>query len=186
MNGYLSRQATLLVALLLSLVALIPTRPQGNAPIKRRHVAAAERLIGLSLTRAERDSLLDELHDGRSNYTALRDLSLPNSVPPSLLFNPVPLGMTFEIEQVPLVLSPVEELSVPDDLEALAYYSVAQLGELIRTRRITATQLTRMYLERLKRYGTRPFSGERRRQLGLILEGMMTQRVPLLMMNSSG
>lgn len=155
MNFALSKQVMLLVALLPSLVALISAQPQAEAPIKRRHVAAAERLIGLSLTRAERDSLLDDLQEYRSNYTALRNLSLPNSLPLSLLFNPVPLGKTFEVEQLPLVLSPVEDLSVPDDLEALAYYSVAQLGELIRTRRITATQLTRMYLERLKRYGPR-------------------------------
>jgi Asp-tRNA(Asn)/Glu-tRNA(Gln) amidotransferase A subunit family amidase len=51
-----------------------------------------------------------------------------------------------------VVYAPVN-VSVPEDLEELAFYSVAELAELIRTRRITSTQLTTMYLERLKRLG---------------------------------
>ena len=41
--------------------------------------------------------------------------------------------------------------ALPADLDALAFRPVTELSELIRTRQVTCTQLTRMYLERLKR-----------------------------------
>ncbi|MFC1484457.1 amidase [Candidatus Neomarinimicrobiota bacterium] len=120
--------------------------------ISRKQVAAAEKIIGLSFTRAEADSMLPDLDESLTNYRHLRDLDIPNSVVPALLFNPVPVGKSFDPKQLPVVFAPVD-VSVPEDLEELAFYSVAELAELIRTRRITSTQLTTMYLERLKRLG---------------------------------
>ncbi|MBN2408528.1 MAG: hypothetical protein JXE07_02225, partial [Candidatus Aminicenantes bacterium] len=43
----------------------------------------------------------------------------------------------------------------PADIEELAFAPVTRLAELIRARKITSTELTRMYLARLKRYGPR-------------------------------
>ncbi|MFC1619142.1 amidase [Candidatus Neomarinimicrobiota bacterium] len=120
--------------------------------ITRKQVAAAEKIIGLSFTRAEADSMLPDLDESLANYRHLRDLDIPNSVVPALLFNPVPVGKSFDPKQLPVVFAPVD-VSAPEDLEDLAFYSVAELAELIRTRRITSTQLTTMSLERLKRLG---------------------------------
>ena len=39
------------------------------------------------------------------------------------------------------------------DLEEAAFWPVTKLAELIRTRQVTSLELTRMYLDRLKRYG---------------------------------
>jgi len=52
-------------------------------------------------------------------------------------------------------VGPPTDVSIPDDIEGLAFRSIRDLAELIRTRKITATALTRMYLDRLKRYGPR-------------------------------
>jgi Asp-tRNA(Asn)/Glu-tRNA(Gln) amidotransferase A subunit family amidase len=41
---------------------------------------------------------------------------------------------------------------VPADLDELAFLPVTALGELVRTRKVTAVQLTRMYLERIRRH----------------------------------
>ena len=41
----------------------------------------------------------------------------------------------------------------PANLEDVAFYSVGQLAELIRTKQVTSVELTGMYLGRLKRYG---------------------------------
>ena len=125
-----------------------PQKPE----VKRKHVAAAEKVIGLKFTKAERDSLLEDVNANLASYRRLRELQLPNSVPPALQFNPVPVGFRFYSEQREIVYAPVKEVTRPDNLEELAYYSVAQLGALIRTRQVSSTELTRMYLERLKRY----------------------------------
>jgi Asp-tRNA(Asn)/Glu-tRNA(Gln) amidotransferase A subunit family amidase len=116
-------------------------------------VAAAENLIGLQFTEAKRDSMLGDLKENLDSYQKIRALTIDNSVPPALQFNPIPLGMNFETKRKPLVISPPGKVAWPTNLEDLAFYSVGELAELIRTRRITSTQLTAMYLSRLKNYG---------------------------------
>lgn len=122
-------------------------------PLTRDLVAAAEQLFGLQFNAAKRDSMLDDLTDNLASYRKLRELHLNNSVPPALDFNPVPVGMKFETERKPVVMSTAKRLAVPTNLEELAFASIGELAELLRTRKITSTQLTQMYLARLKKYG---------------------------------
>jgi Asp-tRNA(Asn)/Glu-tRNA(Gln) amidotransferase A subunit family amidase len=120
--------------------------------IKKENVAAAEKIIGMEFSEEEQDSMLDELNDNLKNYLKLRELNPDNSVPPALLFNPIPVGLKFEKRQSQLKLSPPENKTIPSNFEELAFYSVRDLAELIRTRKVTSIQLTKMYLERLKKY----------------------------------
>jgi len=50
--------------------------------------------------------------------------------------------------------SPTSRRELPEDIEGLAFWTVRDLAELIRTRQITSTELTGLYLERLKRHGS--------------------------------
>ena len=116
-------------------------------------VVAAEKIIGINFTAAERDSLLDGLKDQLSKYEELRAIDLSNHVEFPLYYNPHPAGMNlpkgrdkFDFNDVPTV--------VPDNIEACAFMTVPQLAHLIRTRQVTSEALTRMYLGRLKKYGT--------------------------------
>ena len=147
-----SRYFALIAGWLAILIAIPPVTAQDKPSIRRRHVAAAERIIGLSFTKAERDSLIPNLLSNRRNYRRIRELDLGNEVPPALLFNPVPMGRTFDTTTRPSVWSPVGTVVRPDNLADLAWYSVAQLGELLRTGQVTSTELTRLALERLQRY----------------------------------
>ncbi len=124
-----------------------------ETPLTRELVAAAEQLLGLQFTEAKRDSLLDDLNDNLASYRKLRELRLDNGVPPAFVFNPVPVGMKFDAQRKPFVTSAAKKLTVPANLEGLAFASIGELAELLRTRKITSTQLTRMYLARLKKYG---------------------------------
>lgn len=126
---------------------------QTNDPIARAMVEGAERLIGLNFTDAKRDSMLDGLKDQRVNYAKIRTVNLPNNIPPAILFNPIPVGMTFETERKSFKTSPPGKVSVPKNIDDLAFFPVSRLAELLRTRAITSEQLTRMYLARLKKYG---------------------------------
>ena len=124
-----------------------------ETPLTRELVAAAEQLLGLQFTEAKRDSLLDDLNDNLASYRKLRELRIDNGVPPAFVFNPVPVGMKFDAQRKPFVTSAAKKLTVPANLEGLAFASIGELAELLRTRKITSTQLTRMYLARLKKYG---------------------------------
>jgi Asp-tRNA(Asn)/Glu-tRNA(Gln) amidotransferase A subunit family amidase len=149
----LQHKVVLVVGGLLCFLLGAVYQAQDKNPLRREMVAAAENLIGLSFNDAKRDSMLDDLKDNLDNFQKLRAIRLDNSVPPALEFNPIPRGMKFETKRLRPVWSTPAKIAVPANLEALAFASVSELAELIRARRVTSTQLTKMYLERLKKYG---------------------------------
>ncbi|MEP7188111.1 MAG: amidase [Roseiflexaceae bacterium] len=116
-------------------------------------IAAAEQLIGLRFTAAERELMRDGLHKQLEHYAQLRSVTLTNDVPPALLFDPrvsSSAARTFAPANTEYHATPA--WAVPADLEQLAFAPVTQLGELIRTRQVSSVALTEMYLRRLKRY----------------------------------
>lgn len=114
---------------------------------------AAERLMGLEMTPAERDSMRDDLREYLSNYEQIRRISVPNSVAPVLGFDPLPRGFVLPSGSSRVRPAAVSSMVRPDRLEDLAFSSVAELGALIRARKISSVELTSMYLERLRRIG---------------------------------
>jgi Asp-tRNA(Asn)/Glu-tRNA(Gln) amidotransferase A subunit family amidase len=147
------------VVLFLWLLASRMSAPgQSNPPASsfpRDVVAGAERLIGLNFTDAKRDSMLDGLKDQLGNYESIRKVHLANSVPPAILFNPIPAGTKLVKGRASFKASAAGKVFVPADMNEIAFYSIGQLAELIRTRKITSEQLTKLYLERLKLYGSK-------------------------------
>ncbi|PWB74205.1 amidase [candidate division GN15 bacterium] len=106
----------------------------------------------MHFTDAERDSMLDALKEYARNYDSLRTINIPNSIPPAIMLNPLPVGFKFQTERRPMQLSEVTGVKRPKKLEDLSYYSVRELGELIRTKQITSTELTKLCIARLKKY----------------------------------
>ena len=123
------------------------------SPITREVVASAEKLIGLTFTDAKRDSMLDGLHEQLKNYENIRKIALPNNFPPAFLFNPIPVGFEFEKKRRAFKQSKLGKVPYPRSDEELSFMSVAQLGKLIKSRKITSEELTRVYIDRLKRFG---------------------------------
>ena len=66
----------------------------------------------------------------------------------------LPAGMKLETRRQPQSVSSAPKMNgtIPKNLEDVAFYSVRQLAELVRTKRVSSAALTEMYLERLKRY----------------------------------
>ncbi|UCG50729.1 MAG: amidase [Candidatus Latescibacterota bacterium] len=124
-----------------------------RAAITTSTVAEAEKLIGLQFTQVERDSMIDDLVENLESYKELRTLAIGNPIPPAIQFNPIPAGARVGIDGDEIVLSLPMRTEVPEDMEKLAFYSVRDLSELIRTRKISSTELTRVYIERLKTHG---------------------------------
>ena len=117
-------------------------------------VAEAETLIGLEFTPEELDSLRTDLIDNLAGYKAMRDIPLDNSVSPALVFNPIPRGAVFDTVQRPVQFGPLPEVHMQANINELAFYTVRELSELIRTRQLTSLELTRLCLERLRKYDT--------------------------------
>ncbi len=152
----MSRRTICLSIFLLTFSQALSFQAQENdtPPVTAEEIRAAQNIIGLKLTQAEIDSLLDGVKRNLRNYKTMHELQVPNSVPPALHFNPLPLGFTLDKNQKELQFSNPKQRNVPDNLEEIAFASVRDLAELIRTRKITSTNLTKMYLARLKKYGS--------------------------------
>ena len=120
--------------------------------ITKENIENAEKIIGLEFNGAERDSMLSDLDSQLVNYKHLREIDLKNSVPPAILFNPIPVGFEFPKEQKPIKFSDYSYVKLPKDINDLAFYSIGELAELIRTKQITSIELTKFFLERLKKY----------------------------------
>jgi len=115
-------------------------------------VAAAEKVVGLDFTAAERDSLLDGVKEHLSQYEELRSINLPNHLGYPLFYNPYPAGMNLPRGRDKYDFNDVLTVR-PKNIEQCAFMTVPQLAHLIRTKQVTSEELTRMYLARLKRHG---------------------------------
>gem|GEM_PF-6704920 len=114
-------------------------------------VAAAE-IAGLTFSDDERKQMLSGLKGQPQTLAALRAVPLDNGVAPAIVFNPLPL-MTEPPKGTSKspVRSKAAVRTVPSNLEELCYEPVTVLSELVRTKKVTSTALTRMYLARLRR-----------------------------------
>ena len=121
-------------------------------------IGEAAVIAGIKIDEAQRAMMLDGLNNQRDEAALVRALPLPNSVAPACIFDPVPGGMVLETAKRPMKMSAAPKVAFEDHgapeekAEALAFLTVRELAELVRTRRVSSTTLTKMYLARLKRY----------------------------------
>jgi Asp-tRNA(Asn)/Glu-tRNA(Gln) amidotransferase A subunit family amidase len=127
---------------------------QPQAPeITKEMIASAEQIAGLSFSDDERTAMVRNLQQMRGNITTLHKEPLDQSVLPAIVFDPVPPGRTLPKKtQAPIVRTRVPVMSRPGSLDELAYATVNELSELVRSRKVKPSELTDMYLSRLKRY----------------------------------
>lgn len=125
-----------------------------GAEITRETIACAEEIAGLQFTDEQRDLMVDELRRQREQLDELHAIPLPNSLPPAIHFDPRLPGMEVAAggAEQPMVRGRVPLRERPGSLEELAFLPVTALSELIRTRKVGSLELTRMYLDRLRRY----------------------------------
>ncbi len=114
---------------------------------------AAERVLGLQFKPAERDSLFDNVKGKMKEYRKMRQYQLDNSVPLSTWQNPVLPGMQFNLKQNPVNWNIPANIVVPANKNELAFYSVLQLASLIKNKKISSVDLTKFFIERLKKFG---------------------------------
>jgi Asp-tRNA(Asn)/Glu-tRNA(Gln) amidotransferase A subunit family amidase len=120
--------------------------------ITSEDIKHAQKLIGIEFTQTEIDSMLSLLADQKLNFENMRKMDLPNSIPPAYEFNPIPVGKTFSNVQKTFEASDYSYADLPADMNDLAFYSVGQLAELLKSKKITSVELTKFFLDRLKKY----------------------------------
>ncbi len=115
----------------------------------------AAALADVKIPDEDKDVMLESLNNMTKGYDAIYALHMKNDVAPAIIFDPILPGMKFETERRPLRLSAAPAVhagGLPKNLEDVAFYSVRQLSELVKSKKVSSTALTEMYLARLKRY----------------------------------
>ena len=101
--------------------------------------------------------MLDGLVGQRNSALRVRELHLPNSVAPAMVFDPVPAGTSPPASSpagpVKLIAAPAALADSAED--TIAFATVRQLGGLLRSRKMSSLDLTKLYLGRLKRFDPR-------------------------------
>ena len=123
-----------------------------GADISAQTIAAAAEVAGLEFDDDERAMMVDGLKEQTERLEALHAVALSHATAPALVFDPLPPGQEPDRTQRPLAPARVALPAVPGDLDDLAFRTVPELAALVQARKVTSTQLTRLYLERLQRH----------------------------------
>ena len=129
--------------------------PQAVAPpaVTPEMIDQAAALAGVAIPPEDRQAMIEGLSQQRAAYAEIRALHMPNSVAPAFVFDPLPPGETVNTQrEKPVYSAAPSTLSMPANIEDLAFASAMELGDLVRRRKVSSVALTEMYTERLKRY----------------------------------
>jgi Asp-tRNA(Asn)/Glu-tRNA(Gln) amidotransferase A subunit family amidase len=126
---------------------------QAAGKVTPEMIQQAEWIAGVELKPEDRDSAAKGLSRALAGFKQLRAVKLENSVPPAVLFNPAPAQPPPESKSRGHA-RPVEApaLERPRSDEDLAFLPVTALAALVRTRQVTSLELTKLYLDRLRRH----------------------------------
>lgn len=132
-----------------------PVPPGNTNPITSSVIAEMEKALGLTFTASQRSQVASGLTSRRASYEAMRRVPLLNSDDSAFVFDPRPAGFVMPVDQKPITWSAPARTTVPANRNELAFYTVRELAALIRTGQTTASELTQLYLQRIKRHDSR-------------------------------
>jgi len=124
-----------------------------KSDIATETIAAAEQILGIAYTPAERLLMLDNLDGQIEAAQARRKLVFPNHLPPASRFDPRLPGAPSPPPRRPLVLSARKTGPLPDSDEDIAFAPVTDLSRWIKSGAITSRRLTDIYLSRIEVLG---------------------------------
>jgi Asp-tRNA(Asn)/Glu-tRNA(Gln) amidotransferase A subunit family amidase len=117
-------------------------------------VAEAAKIAGLTFSPGAEKAIAEGLNRRGGllqDFLALREMDLGNDTPLALVFNPVLPGTALPAGPSLLRTSRVK-ISPSRSAEDLAFLPVTHLAALLRKKAVTSTDLTKLCLERLKKY----------------------------------
>ena len=127
----------------------------GSGPeITPEMIDVVAKMTGITITDEQKKMMLAGLKSQHEAVVAVREMKLPNAVAPAFHFDPVPGGMVLDTVKKPMKISAAPKVSYDASAgpESLAFLTVRELAELVKTRKVSSVELTKMYLARLRKY----------------------------------
>ena len=126
-----------------------PPKAEAVQAITAEMVQQAEWVAGITLSDEQRKKVADSLTRALAATKAARTVELGNDVPPALVFYPQPGPVPTGRGKVEL---PDMKPKKPESDEDLAFSGVATLAQLLRAKKVSSVELTKLYLARLAKY----------------------------------
>src|SRR3954468_11761536 len=109
-------------------------------------------IAGLEFTDEQRQQILSGVNQNLTRYAELRTIQIDPNIAPPLYYSPLVPGTRLDRVAKPFRPSAAPSLRRPATLEDVAFWPLAHLAQLLKTRQVTSVELTRMYLDRLSRF----------------------------------
>lgn len=138
--------------LLSTLLLLAACNSYKHPNFSKRDVRKAQKVIGVDFSKSAVDTMYRYLGRNQLGYDSSRAYSIDNEVFPALLFDPHPNGFVIPQKETAINWEAKAEIVLPKNQEEIAFYSIVQLAGLIQSRQITAVELTKIYLNRIKKH----------------------------------
>jgi Asp-tRNA(Asn)/Glu-tRNA(Gln) amidotransferase A subunit family amidase len=139
-------------------LAAAPLAQQQEQPrrINKETLDCSEKIFGVDFTDAEEEQALNPVNTNLENYERLRQIDVPLDTEPAVTFRPYLAGKKPKpgaTPGAPIKVTLQAPAPRPSSLDDLAFLPVTALAPMIRKREISSTELTKMYLDRLEKYG---------------------------------
>jgi Asp-tRNA(Asn)/Glu-tRNA(Gln) amidotransferase A subunit family amidase len=131
--------------------AEIQQQPEAEDKVSLDMMKAALQVAGLSFSEEDLKAMQQGVNRNLTAIEEVRKLHIPNDVAPPFYFSPIVPGMKVNRVKEPLRFSAVS-VKRPANLEEAAFWPIADLAHLLKTRQVTSLELTEMYLARLHKY----------------------------------
>jgi Asp-tRNA(Asn)/Glu-tRNA(Gln) amidotransferase A subunit family amidase len=127
-----------------------------NPPMRvtKEQVIGALKLMGLEFQDAELEMMMRGVNQALSGYEALRKADVPIDTEPAFAFHPgLPDRQPRKGPQrFETTIAKATAMKAPSNLEDAAFWRVVDLAPLVKARAISSTDLTKMYLARMRKY----------------------------------
>ncbi len=127
------------------------TLARDHGAVTKDMIDQASVIADVAIAPDHRNAMVASLNQNVKSYDAIYALHMPNGVAPAFNFDPTLPSMTFATGKRPMRMSAAPARGAPKNVEDLCFATVRELAELVRTRKVSSTALTEMYLARLQR-----------------------------------
>lgn len=126
---------------------------QSGRKVSKQDVQHAQNLIGVEFSAGEKATMLGYLRDNRSGYDSMRKVKMGFDLAPATYFDPRPDHFQPRIrEHASSDWKFPVDVALPASDNEIAFLPVSHLSSLIKSGKISSAKLTRIYLDRLKKY----------------------------------
>lgn len=137
---------------LILIALLVGLQSYAQDTIAKQDILSAAKLFDLQYNTKEVDTMYAGIKDNLKVYKDMHQSNLNNGLPMSLWQSPVVPGLQIEKKQHTIKWKFNKKISLPTNKSDLAFYPIADLSVLIKTKQISSVALTQFFIDRIKQY----------------------------------